>query len=495
MTLYFSLTPKNLTSSIIQIVIISILSAQHGLANEAEFDDLGPGPSPALEPMRDKGVTKATNEINLESNESPVEASDPTKATPIGLLNNIIEPGTFRTLHWAPGFSMSSLNTPVPVLVAHGENPGKVLCMTAAVHGDELNGIEIVRRVLHDIDPSELTGTIIGMPIVNLDGFRRSSRYMSDRRDLNRYFPGNPRGSYASRVAYSLFHDVILHCDYLIDVHTGSFKRTNVPQIRGDLKNDSILEFTRHFGGLGVLSHPGGPGTLRRSAADFGIPAITIETGGPLILENDAVQDGVKGVKNALHNLGMYKSMRLWLMSQPVFYQSTWVRSTQGGILLSVVELNETIEKGQLLGRVVDPITNTSSDIISPYKGKILGKAIDQVVSPGFATFHVGIVSSEEQLSRPLPAVVKELTADDYLEPSLAAPSLVEPTTPNIDLKESAPVIILPKNIPSQQLNGLSNDSVDQLPTESIVPIGTTNEAIIEEVMPINDGDADDMGS
>lgn len=409
---------------------------------------------------------------------------DPDKAQPIGLLNNVIEPSSFRTLYWAPGFSMSSLNTPVPVLVAHGEKPGDVLCMTAAVHGDELNGIEIVRRVLHDIDPTELTGTVIGMPIVNLDGFRRSSRYMSDRRDLNRYFPGNPRGSYASRVAYSLFHDVILHCDYLIDIHTGSFKRTNVPQIRGDLNNPDILEFTRHFGGLGVLSHPGGAGTLRRSAADHGIPAITIEAGGPLILENDAVQDGVKGVKNALHNLGMYKSMRLWLMSQPVFYQSTWIRSTQGGILLSVVDLNETIEKGQLLGTVVDPITNTSSEIVSPYKGKVLGKAIDQVVSPGFATFHIGIVTSEEQLTRPIPNIVKELTADDTMEnavPSLVTPSATVPTPPTI-------------TPPATPAMTPSNSTAPASPSSTLPPSSAPVEPIIENQMPLDD-DADDMGS
>ncbi len=476
----------------VQLCIVITLFTHSALGSEVEPDE--PGPAPVLASERGLSISVIRADGPTESSSTPTEL-DPDKATPIGLLNNTIEPGTFRTLHWAPGFSMSSLNTPVPVLVAHGENPGKVLCITAAVHGDELNGIEIVRRVLHDIDPTELTGTIIGMPIVNLDGFRRSSRYMSDRRDLNRYFPGNPRGSYASRVAYSLFHDVILHCDYLIDIHTGSFKRANVPQIRGDLKNDSILEFTKHFGGLGVLSHPGGPGTLRRSAADFGIPAITIETGGPLILENEAVQDGVKGVKNALHNLGMYKSMRLWLMSQPVFYQSTWVRSTQGGILLSVVELNETIEKGQLLGRVVDPITNTSSDIISPYRGKILGKAIDQVVSPGFATFHVGIVSSEEQLTRPLPTAIKELTENDLLEPALTTPNLISPTIPSVDLKSIAPSIKIPKTVTSNPLNPDSNGATDQLPMDLIIPENPINDISIDDAIPIDDGDADDMGS
>ncbi len=341
-------------------------------------------------------------------------------AKEISLLNSVITPNTFRTLHWSPGFSMSSINTPVPVLVAHGAEPGPVLCLTAAIHGDELNGIEIVRRVLHQIEPSKLSGSILGMPIVNLDGFRRASRYMSDRRDLNRYFPGNPNGSYASRVANSLFHKIILNCDYLVDVHTGSFQRTNLPQLRGDLNNNSILEFSRHFGGMSVLHHPGGQGTLRRAAADAGIPAITMETGGPHELEQEAVSNGVKGIKNMLHNLGMYKTLRLWLIPQPVFYQTVWIRSSQGGILLTKVKLDEKVTQGQILGKVIDPITNTSSDIISPINGTVLGKAVDQVVSPGFATFHLGIIATEDELSTPIPAPVSEpaLENDDNQTPT-----------------------------------------------------------------------------
>ncbi len=478
------------SSTIIALIIFSVLFSSSLFSNETDPEE--PELTPVLESEHNSTVTKTKKPTPSNIDTATLTDVDPNKATAIRLLDKFIEPDSFRTLNWAPGFSMSSLNTPVPVLIAHGVKPGKVLCLTAAIHGDELNGIEIVRRVLHDIDTSELTGTVIGMPIVNLDGFRRSSRYMSDRRDLNRYFPGNPRGSYASRVAYSLFHDVIKHCNYLIDIHTGSFKRANVPQIRGDLKNDSILEFTRHFGGLGVLHHPGGTGTLRRSAADYGIPAITIEAGGPLVLENEAVLDGVKGVKNALHNLDMYKSMRLWLMSQPVFYQSSWVRSKQGGILLSTVELDETVDKGQLLGRVVDPITNTSSDILSPYKGKVLGKAIDQVVSPGFATFHIGMVSSEEQLAKPLPRAVREITTNNTLNADSAVPSLVTPT-PTIDVKNNIPTVVIPNtnSINTQTGNNLNLNSgtdfkVDQLPATPLNPI---------DMSPIDSSEEDDMGS
>ena len=432
-------------------------------ANEAEPDEPAPIKIEAIERIERAASQELLYEstpepqpanpasVTLEDNQTEIDVKSETKSTQteveedkpeqisvvdepvavakeISLLNSVITPNTFRTLHWSPVFSMSSLNTPVPVLVAHGAEPGPVLCLTAAIHGDELNGIEIVRRVLHQIEPSKLRGTVIGMPIVNLDGFRRASRYMSDRRDLNRYFPGNPNGSYASRVANSLYRKVILNCDYLVDVHTGSFQRTNLPQLRGDLNNESILEFSRHFGGMSVLHHPGGQGTLRRAAADSGIPAITMETGGPLELEHEAVANGVKGVKNMLHNLGMYKTLRLWLIPQPVFYQSTWIRSSQGGILLSKVKLDDKVTQGQILGKVIDPITNTSSDIISPINGTVLGKAVDQVVSPGFATFHLGIIASEDELSTPIPTPASEAEIEvKSSEPAETSPAL-EPT-------------------------------------------------------------------
>lgn len=332
-----------------------------------------------------------------------------TEQESLSMLNSSVAPGTFRTLHWSPGQYISSLDTPVPILVAHGREEGPSLCLTAAIHGDEINGIEIVRRVLHQIEPDSLKGTLIGVPIVNLDGFRRATRYLSDRRDLNRFFPGSPIGSYASRMAHSLFQQIILKCDYTVDIHTASFYRTNLPQLRGDLKNKAVLEFSRHFGGMSVLHNAGATGTLRRAANDAGIPSLTMEAGGPHALEQEAIAFGVKGLKNLMHNLNMYQTVRLWRMPQPVFYQSIWVRAKLGGIMLSKVDLDENVRQGQLLGRVIDPITNTSSDIVSPINGTILGKALDQVVSPGFATFHIGVVATEEQLETPLPATAPDL--------------------------------------------------------------------------------------
>ncbi|MDX1802436.1 MAG: succinylglutamate desuccinylase/aspartoacylase family protein [Alcanivorax sp.] len=328
---------------------------------------------------------------------APSEApSKPRKA--LMLLGETVQPGSFATLHWTPDQSFASIATPVPVLVAHGQKPGPKLCLTAAVHGDELNGIEMVRRLMYELEPEQLAGTVIGVPIVNLDGFRNGSRYLSDRRDLNRYFPGNNDGSAASRVAYSLFTNIIQHCDYLVDLHTGSQKRINLPQLRADLENPDVVAFAKHFGGMTVLHSPGVSGMLRDASVNDGIIAVTMEAGGPNRLEEEAVRYGVQAIETLLENLHMRKASHFWGAPQPVFYESKWVRAAQGGILLSEVKLNDKVKKGQILGTVTDPISNTGSAIIAPYDGRVLGMAANQVVHAGFATYRIGEEKSTEEV-------------------------------------------------------------------------------------------------
>src|SRR5690606_10179010 len=192
------------------------------------------------------------------------------------------------------------------------------------IHGDELNGIEVVRRVLYTVDPAKLNGALIGIPIVNLQGFRRSSRYLPDRRDLNRYFPGNPQGSSAARIAHSLFHEVMAKCDALVDLHTGSFHRTNLPQLRADLTNPDVAALSKGFGATVVLQSRGARGSLRRAAADAGIPAVTMEAGEPMRLQEEAVSHGVKSIESLLDSLGMLKTRSIWSRKvEPVFYKST----------------------------------------------------------------------------------------------------------------------------------------------------------------------------
>lgn len=340
----------------------------------------------------EKSIIAEEPVLDMQALETSVEI----QAVALQLLGEEVLPGKFMPLNWSPEQSFQSLNTPVPVLVVHGANSGPVMCLTAAIHGDELNGIEMIRRLIYQLDPEKMNGTVIGIPIVNLDGFRRGSRYLADRRDLNRHFPGSPKGSAADRMAYSLFHNVIRHCEYLVDLHTGSLKRTNLPQIRGDLGNETVFDFSRHFGGITVLHGVGAKGTLRRAAEDIGIPAITLEAGGPNQLDKRSVEAGVNAIETLLQNLGIQPTLRFWGSPQPVFYQSHWIRADQSGILISSVELGDKVKKGDVLGIVTDPMTNTGSKIIATFNGRILGMAFNQVVQTGFAAYHVGVEKEPE---------------------------------------------------------------------------------------------------
>lgn len=317
---------------------------------------------------------------------------------PLVLLDTTVQVATSARLSWSPAQSFESIAAPTPVLVVNGAKPGPTLCLTSAVHGDELNGIEIVRRVLYDLDPERLSGAVIGVPIVNLQGFRRNSRYLPDRRDLNRFFPGNPTGSSASRIAHSFFTEVITHCDALVDLHTGSFHRTNLPQLRADLSNAQVANMTNKFGSTVVLHSSGAKGTLRRAATDAGIPAVTLEAGEPLRVQDEAVEHGTRGIMTLLRELDMVRRMTFWGSREPVYYRSTWVRADRGGVLISKVELGQRVERGQALGTVTDPITNVQSDLVANFDGRVLGKALNQFVMPGFAAFRLGIEESDHPI-------------------------------------------------------------------------------------------------
>jgi len=352
--------------------------------------------------------TSADKSTEAESAIKP-STPEPEKTPSLVLLGKEVQPGITTRLSWSPAQSFEGIATPTPVLIAHGSKPGPVLCLTASIHGDELNGIEIVRRVLYNLEADKLAGTVIGVPIVNLQGFHRASRYLSDRRDLNRYFPGNPEGSSASRIAYSFFNQVIRHCDNLVDLHTGSFHRTNLPQLRADLSKPEVAELTHGFGATVVLHSEPALGTLRAAAVQAGIPTVTLEAGGPMQLQESAVSHGVKGIQTLLNKLGMNKKARFWGDPEPVYYQSIWVRADLGGILFSKVNLGERVRKGDLLGEVTNPITNIKNKLISPHNGRILGMAVNQVVQPGFAAYRVGVQQDEEEM---VPEPEQESTLD-----------------------------------------------------------------------------------
>ncbi len=336
----------------------------------------------------------------------------PAEAKPLPILGKIVEPGKTELLYWSPGVAFDGNSIPRGVIVANGAKAGPTLCLTAVIHGDEHNGLEIVRRILYEIDPVHLNGVVIGVPIVNLDGFRRGTRYLPDRRDLNRYFPGKHTGSAASRLAYSLFEEIIKSCNYLVDIHTGSFHRTNLPQLRGDLTNLDVLDLARRFGSTTILHNRGAAGTLRRAATDAGVPTVTLETGEPLRVQDREVRQGVRAIENAMTSLLMYPRAINPHEIAPVYFESRWIRVNAGGVLMSNVHLGDLVEPGARLGTVTDPVTNHASEVTAPFAGRVLGMALNQVVLPGYAAFHIGIASS-----------IEGAQANEALERSVLAPA------------------------------------------------------------------------
>lgn len=397
------LTPDPEAAAETEMVLEAELTAAEGVAGA---EALQPITVPALQRIpAPGGEDKATAKSNADNK--------PAKTKPVlNILGTQVAPGESHRLLWVAGETSYGSKLETPVYVIRGKHSGPTLCLTAAIHGDELNGVEIVRRLVSDLSPNKLYGTVIGVPIVNLLGFTRGSRYLPDRRDLNRYFPGNPEGSSASRIAFSFFEDIVRHCDLLIDLHTGSLTRTNMPQVRANLQIPEVLEFTTKFGSTAVLHSRKLRGNLRSAATNYGIPAVALELGEPGSLQPEHVDEGVEIIENVLSGLDMTR--RLWKVggSQPVFYSSRWVRVNTGGLLISEVEVGERIWEGDVLGSMVNPISNQSIDVISPYSGRVLGMALNQFMLPGYAAFNIGIVSDQKGAADD-PQAIDCITADE----------------------------------------------------------------------------------
>ncbi len=337
-------------------------------------------------------------------------------AEPLEILGQRIGPNETHRLALPVSESVGGESS-TPVLVVSGAHPGPVVCLTGGIHGDELNGVEVVRRSVERAKPAELRGTLIGVPIVNLAAFRRGSRYLPDRRDLNRFFPGSPRGSSAARLARRLFDDVVRHCAAVVDVHSGSFHRTNLPQVRGDLRKPEVLKLAKAFGSPLAIHNEGRIGTLRRAATDAGIPTIAYEAGEPMRFQEDAIDRGVRGVRQLLASMDMLPRNGAVTPAPAIYFRSRWVRADEGGILAARAKLGDLVEPNQVLGTVFDPISNQKSKIRAPVRGRLIGIALDQLVMPGYAAFHIATDGAPERNTAPasaaLPSVDLQNGEDD----------------------------------------------------------------------------------
>ena len=377
------------------------------LAPNVDLSEVAPLPAPIdlVDSADDDSAEVKRLESSLENgktieNGKGASTSEKEEGEQFVILGAEVQPATATRLAWSPRVAITGLAAPTPVLVINGAKKGPTLCLSGAIHGDELNGIEIVRRVMYDIDPAKLSGKLIGIPIVNMQGFQRGSRYLPDRRDLNRHFPGDPSGSLASRIAHSLFEEVIKHCDMLVDLHTGSLGRTNLPQIRANMESASIAEFTEGFDKMVVVHSPGSEGMLRTAASSTGITSVTMEVGESLRVQEKDIRAGVSSIYSLMDKQDMYSRRFVWGKRAPVYYTSFWMRVESGGLLLSQVELGDTVSAGKLLGTVTDPITNEFSELKAPSAGRIIGMAVDQFVMPGFAAYHVGRVATEDTITK-----------------------------------------------------------------------------------------------
>jgi predicted deacylase len=316
---------------------------------------------------------------------------------PLLILDHAVLPGSKSAflLTEDQNFDSSFVNS--SVWVVRGVSEGPALCLTAGIHGDEINGVEIARRVFSSLDPARMSGSVIIFPMINLSGIRSGERYMADRRDLNRLFPGRRDGSLSSIVAGSIFKVVSTHCKALIDLHTGSFSRLNAPQIRVTVDRPSALDMARHFGSGVVVLGDGPRGSLRREASDFGLDAIIYEAGGPHRFDTEAAQVGADGVRSVMAWMGILDSPAKTIPFNSIFRRTYWERVPLrgGGFFFPDVEIGARVKTGDKLGTIHAPGYDRETAILARRAGTVIGMAVPQIVLSGYALFNIGIEGSD----------------------------------------------------------------------------------------------------
>lgn len=287
----------------------------------------------------------------------------------------------------------------MPVEVIYGEETGPKLLVCGAVHGDEINGIEIIRQLLPLLSPPNLRGAIIAVPIINVPGFLAQSRYLPDRRDLNRSFPGSRGGSQASRIAYTVMENIVKQATHVIDIHTAGQHRKNVPQIRANLNDDDCFELAQAFGAPVIVHSAERDGSLRMAAGAEGLPTIVYEGGEACRFDPDAIETGLIGVLGVMHHLGMVSASDIHLKklghqksaATATYSASKWIRATRGGLFRSHVQPGDVVLKDQFLGFIADAFGEGMSTLRSPKAGMVIGLQCNPVVHHGDALVHLAV--------------------------------------------------------------------------------------------------------
>lgn len=293
----------------------------------------------------------------------------------------------------------------IPLEVLHGRRPGPRVWLTAAIHGDELNGVEIIRQVLAEVSPRHMAGILLAVPIVNVHGFITESRYLPDRRDLNRSFPGSARGSQAARLAHLLLTEVIRKGDVGIDLHTGSGDRSNFPQVRADLDDPETRRLASAFGAPVMIHATMRDGSLRAAASGMGSRVLVYEGGEARRFNRDAIETGTRGVLRVLQALGMRGGSPGPASVPPRESRSTrWVRAGRSGLVRLDVEPGHEVRKGQRLGVIKDAFGDRRLTVKASTRGVVVGVTRQPNVNRGDALVHIAEVGPSGPVPPPLPA-------------------------------------------------------------------------------------------
>jgi len=301
-----------------------------------------------------------------------------------------ILPGESRNVTLTVGESYSSMDVQIPIHVRRAKKDGPVVFVTAALHGDEINGTGAVRHLIQDDEFQLECGTLILIPVLNLLAFDRHSKYLPDRRDLNRSFPGTSGGSLASRMARILFDEIVAISDFGIDLHTASIRRTNYPNVRGDMSNPEVRKLAKSFGSEIILNGIGPVGGFRREASKAGCPTIIMEGGEVWKVEPTIVETGVRGVKNVLRKLGMVEGKPEMPKYQLIIEKSKWIRADFGGFMQFHVSPGDIVEQGQALATNTTLLGDDQNTLVAPFDAVVIGMTTLPAISPGEPLCNLG---------------------------------------------------------------------------------------------------------
>ena len=312
-----------------------------------------------------------------------------TTRPPFAIAEREIPAGKRVSLELPTARLVSGSTVSIPLVVLHGRTDGPTVWISSAIHGDELNGVEIIRQVLGHLDIRRISGTLICAPIVNVHGFIAGERTLPDGRDLNRSFPGTRRGSMASRVADIFMREVVSRCDCGFDLHTGSGNRINWPQVRAGLDDPETLELAKVFAPPIILNAKTRDGSIRQVASETGAKALLFEGGEANRFDGYAIDSGVAGLRRCLAHIGLTPEVDLPADVPLVSHSSRWIRASRSGILHLDVELGDKVERGHALGALHDPYGKRISKITARKPGVVIGRTHSALVNQGEAIIHV----------------------------------------------------------------------------------------------------------